>query len=52
MLHFANLFSSHGYVFPIDDHILTVKNDSTFYRFQTPYYWPSNHNEPDNTDYG
>ena len=51
MLHFAHLLSSHGYVFPIDDHILTVKNDSTFYRFQTPYYWPSNHNEPDNTDY-
>ncbi len=33
-LHFAHLISSHGYIFPIDDHILTVKNDGTFYRFQ------------------
>lgn len=33
-LHFAHLISSHGYMFPIDDHILTVKNDGTFFRFQ------------------
>jgi regulator of G-protein signaling len=33
-LHFAHLISSHGYIFPIDDHILTVKNDGTFFRFQ------------------
>jgi hypothetical protein len=33
-LHFAHLVSSHGYIFPIDDHILTVKNDGTFFRFQ------------------
>jgi regulator of G-protein signaling len=52
MLHFAHLLSSHGYIFPIDDHVLNVKNDNTFYRFQTPYYWPSNNIEPENTDYG
>lgn len=51
-LHFAHLISSHGYIFPIDDHVLSVKNDGTFYRFQTPYYWPSNNIEPENTDYG
>lgn len=34
-----------------DDHYLTVKNDNTFYRFQTPYFWPSNCFEPENTDY-
>ncbi|XP_016962971.1 regulator of G-protein signaling 7 [Drosophila biarmipes] len=50
-LHFAHLLSSHGYLFPIDDHALTVKNDGTFYRFQTPYFWPSNCWEPENTDY-
>lgn len=50
-LHYAHLISSHGYIFPIDDHVLTVKNDGTFYRFQTPYYWPSNNIEPENTDY-
>lgn len=31
-LHFAHLLASHGYIFPIDDHCLTVKNDGTFYR--------------------
>lgn len=31
-VHFAHLLSSHGYLFPIDDHALTVKNDGTFYR--------------------
>ncbi|KAK9751909.1 GGL domain [Popillia japonica] len=50
-LHLAHLIAAHGYFFPIDDHILTVKNDNTFYRFQTPYFWPSNCWEPENTDY-
>lgn len=31
-LHLGHLLSSHGYLFPIDDHNLTVKNDGTFYR--------------------
>lgn len=31
-MHLAHLISSHGYLFPIDDHHLTVKNDNTFYR--------------------
>ncbi|KAL1131608.1 hypothetical protein AAG570_011222 [Ranatra chinensis] len=50
-LHLAHQIASHGYLFPIDDHMLTVKNDNTFYRFQTPYFWPSNCWEPENTDY-
>ncbi|GAU98674.1 hypothetical protein RvY_09789-2 [Ramazzottius varieornatus] len=50
-LHLAHLMAGHGYFFPIDDHVLTVKNDGTFYRFQTPYFWPSNCWEPENTDY-
>ncbi|XP_031846367.1 regulator of G-protein signaling 7 [Nomia melanderi] len=50
-LHVAHLMASHGYFFPIDDHCLTVRNDNTFYRFQTPYFWPSNCWEPENTDY-
>ncbi|EEB17270.1 Regulator of G-protein signaling, putative [Pediculus humanus corporis] len=50
-LHVAHLMASHGYFFPIDDHALTVKNDNSFYRFQTPYFWPSNCWEPENTDY-
>uniref|UniRef100_A0A8D8U5U1 Regulator of G-protein signaling 7 n=2 Tax=Cacopsylla melanoneura TaxID=428564 RepID=A0A8D8U5U1_9HEMI len=50
-LHIAHLMASHGYLFPIEEHALSVKNDNTFYRFQTPYYWPSNCWEPENTDY-
>lgn len=50
-LHLANLMAAHGYFFPIDDHVLMIKNDNTFYRFQTPYFWPSNCWEPENTDY-
>ncbi|XP_019765423.2 regulator of G-protein signaling 7 isoform X1 [Dendroctonus ponderosae] len=50
-LHLAHLIAAHGYFFPIDDHMLTVRNDGTFYRFQTPYFWPSNCWEPENTDY-
>nr|CAD7393615.1 unnamed protein product [Timema cristinae] len=33
-LHLGHLMSAHGYFFPIDDHMLTIKNDNTFYRFQ------------------
>lgn len=51
-LHLAHLMAAHGYFFPTDDHALTVKNDNSYYRFQTPYFWPSNCWEPENTDYG
>lgn len=51
-LHLVHQLACHGYLFPIDDHVLTVKNDGTFYRFQTPYFFPSNCWEPENTDYG
>ena len=33
-LSLANRMASFGYFFPIDDHVLTVKNDNTYYRFQ------------------
>uniref|UniRef100_W5KKN2 Regulator of G protein signaling 7 n=1 Tax=Astyanax mexicanus TaxID=7994 RepID=W5KKN2_ASTMX len=50
-LHLGTLMAAHGYFFPIADHVLTLKDDGTFYRFQTPYFWPSNCWEPENTDY-
>ncbi|XP_051502318.1 regulator of G-protein signaling 7 isoform X3 [Myxocyprinus asiaticus] len=50
-LHVGTLMAAHGYFFPISDHVLTLKDDGTFYRFQTPYFWPSNCWEPENTDY-
>lgn len=34
-LHLANLFCQHGYFFPVNDNKpLTIKDDSTLYRFQ------------------
>ncbi|XP_070370026.1 regulator of G-protein signaling 6 isoform X5 [Equus asinus] len=50
-IHVGSLIAAQGYVFPISDHVLTVKDDGTFYRFQAPYFWPSNCWEPENTDY-
>ncbi|EGV99592.1 Regulator of G-protein signaling 6 [Cricetulus griseus] len=51
-IHLGSLIAAQGYIFPISDHVLTMKDDSTFYRFQAPYFWPSNCWEPENTDYG
>ncbi|XP_035278624.1 regulator of G-protein signaling 6-like isoform X2 [Anguilla anguilla] len=50
-IHVGSLVAAQGYIFPISDHVLTLKDDGTFYRFQAPYYWPSNCWEPENTDY-
>lgn len=50
-VHLANLIASYGYIFPIDEHTFSIKNDCTFYRFQTPCLWPSKNQEPENTDY-
>uniref|UniRef100_A0A8C4QGB9 Regulator of G protein signaling 6 n=1 Tax=Eptatretus burgeri TaxID=7764 RepID=A0A8C4QGB9_EPTBU len=50
-LHLGSQIAAHGYYFPIADHVLSLKDDGTFYRFQNPYYWASNGWEPDNTDY-
>jgi hypothetical protein len=36
-LHLAHLMAAHGYFFPVEDHVLTVKNDGTLYRFQVSY---------------
>uniref|UniRef100_A0A8C5G502 Regulator of G-protein signaling 7 n=1 Tax=Gouania willdenowi TaxID=441366 RepID=A0A8C5G502_GOUWI len=33
-LHLGTLMAAHGYFFPISDHVLTLKDDGTFYRFQ------------------
>lgn len=51
-LSIANLLCLHGYFFPVNDSkTLTVKDDSSLYRFQTPYYWPWQHKAPDNVEY-
>ncbi|XP_030625496.1 regulator of G-protein signaling 6-like isoform X2 [Chanos chanos] len=50
-IHLGSLIAAHGYIFPISDHVLTLRDDGTLYRFQAPYFWPSNCWEPENTDY-
>uniref|UniRef100_A0A8C1YYT5 Regulator of G protein signaling 6 n=1 Tax=Cyprinus carpio TaxID=7962 RepID=A0A8C1YYT5_CYPCA len=50
-IHIGSLIAAQGYMFPISDHVLTLKDDGTLYRFQAPYFWPSNCWEPENTDY-
>ncbi|GAB0094525.1 regulator of G-protein signaling 7 [Sergentomyia squamirostris] len=51
-LNIANQLCLHGYFFPVNDSkTLVVKDDSSLYRFQTPYYWPWQHKAPDNVEY-
>ncbi|KAK4303457.1 hypothetical protein Pmani_024528 [Petrolisthes manimaculis] len=51
-IHLANLLCQYGYFFPVgDSRSLIVKDDSSLYRFQTPYYWPSQTHSDDSTDY-
>uniref|UniRef100_A0A8C7Y3I6 Regulator of G protein signaling 6 n=1 Tax=Oryzias sinensis TaxID=183150 RepID=A0A8C7Y3I6_9TELE len=50
-MHIGSLIAAQGYFFPISDHVLSLRDDGTFYRFQAPYFWPSNCWEPENTDY-
>lgn len=33
-MHIGSLIAAQGYFFPISDHVLTLKDDGTFYRFQ------------------
>uniref|UniRef100_A0A8C0H0K7 Regulator of G protein signaling 6 n=1 Tax=Chelonoidis abingdonii TaxID=106734 RepID=A0A8C0H0K7_CHEAB len=37
-IHMGSLIAAQGYIFPISDHVLTLKDDGTFYRFQVAIY--------------
>ncbi|CAH0555392.1 unnamed protein product [Brassicogethes aeneus] len=51
-LNIANQLCQYGYFFPINDSKnLVVKDDSSLYRFQSPYYWPWQNRPPDNIEY-
>lgn len=51
-VHLASRIAAMGYLFPIDDHAMMVKNDShTYYRFQAPCLYPSRCPEADTVDY-
>ena len=52
--HLGTLVCQYGYIFPVSDGTKswTIKEDGTLYRFQSPYFWPSQYSwDPDNTDY-
>lgn len=40
-IHLGSLIAAHGYIFPISDHVLTLKDDGTLYRFQVQRVKPS-----------
>lgn len=51
-LNIANQLCQYGYFFPVSDtKNLTVRDDSSLYRFQSPYYWPWQNRPPDNVEY-
>uniref|UniRef100_A0A8D8FM75 Regulator of G-protein signaling 9 n=1 Tax=Culex pipiens TaxID=7175 RepID=A0A8D8FM75_CULPI len=51
-LNISNQLCMHGYFFPVSDtKTLVVKDDSSLYRFQTPYYWPWQQKAPDQIEY-
>ncbi|XP_064634659.1 regulator of G-protein signaling 7-like isoform X2 [Lineus longissimus] len=51
-IHLGNLLCHYGYIFPVtDNRTLSVKDDNSLYRFQSPYFWPSKNWNPDNVDY-
>ncbi|ESP04040.1 hypothetical protein LOTGIDRAFT_110451 [Lottia gigantea] len=50
--HIANLLCKFGYFFPVyESKVIVVKEDTSLYRFQCPYYWPSQAVEPNNVAY-
>ncbi|CAB4068429.1 RGS [Lepeophtheirus salmonis] len=47
-----SVFTGQDIIAWITTHFRLMRNDSsTYYRFQTPYYWPSKSWSPENTDY-
>ena len=50
--HLATLLLQHGYLFPVIEEAMTVREDGTLYRLQRPYFWPSHATHADNVEYG
>uniref|UniRef100_A0A8C6WFT1 Regulator of G protein signaling 9a n=1 Tax=Neogobius melanostomus TaxID=47308 RepID=A0A8C6WFT1_9GOBI len=48
----ATMLVAYGYIYPIQNHKkLVMCNDGTLYRFQTPYFWPTEKWVAEDTDY-
>ncbi|KAH3871148.1 hypothetical protein DPMN_034342 [Dreissena polymorpha] len=51
-VHLATFLVMYGYIFPIDMKSFVAKDEkSTFYKFQSPYYWPSKNMKLSNEKY-
>uniref|UniRef100_A0A8C0WSN4 DEP domain-containing protein n=1 Tax=Castor canadensis TaxID=51338 RepID=A0A8C0WSN4_CASCN len=49
----GNFIVKYGYIYPLQDpKNLILKPDSSLYRFQTPYFWPTQQWPAEDTDYG
>lgn len=50
--HLGNLMTKHGYIYPLQEpKNLILKADNSLYRFQTPYFWPTQQWPAEDTDY-
>uniref|UniRef100_A0A3Q0SK10 Regulator of G protein signaling 9a n=1 Tax=Amphilophus citrinellus TaxID=61819 RepID=A0A3Q0SK10_AMPCI len=49
---FSTMLVAYGYIYPLQNHKkLVMCNNNSLYRFQTPYFWPTQKWVPEDSDY-